>query len=150
MSNEPAIAIRDLDLPLDGAALQRVWREIGWCESARTHRAMLEFYSEDSAGVGTINGEVECAVINQPGTMRLDATVVPLCVVSAVTTSRISRVLSLAQKLTALQLAKGQQDGAAVEALGMFDQGFYNKMGLGTGAYINKFSFDPAAVEYRY
>ena len=28
----------------------------------------------------------------------------------------------------------------------MFDQGFYNKMGLGTGAYINKFSFDPALL----
>ena len=68
MSNEPAIAIRDLDLPLDGAALQRVWREIGWSDSARTDRAMLEFYSEGSAGVGTINGEVECAVLIQPGT----------------------------------------------------------------------------------
>ena len=86
MSNEPAIAIRDLELPSDGAALQRVWREIGWSDSARTDRAMLEFYSEGSAGVGTINGEVECAVLIQPGTMRLDATDLPLCVVSAVTT----------------------------------------------------------------
>ena len=146
MSNEPAIAIRDLDLPLDGSALQRVWREIGWSDSARTDRAMLEFYSEGSAGVGTINGEVECAVLIQPGTMRLDATDLPLCVVSAVTTSRIARGLSLAQKLTARQLAKGQQDGAAVAALGMFDQGFYNKMGFGTGAYVNEFSFDPALL----
>lgn len=146
MSNESAIAIRDIDLPLDGAELQRVWREIGWSDSARTDRSMLEFYAEGSAGVGTINGEVECAVLIQPGTMRLDATDLPRCVVSAVTTSRIARGLSLAQKLTARQLVKGQQDGAVVAALGMFDQGFYNKMGFGTGAYINEFSFDPALL----
>ena len=146
MSTEKAIVIRDLDLPSDGASLQRVWREIGWSDSNRTDRMMLEFYTEGSTGVGTIDDEVECAVLTQPGTMRLDTKDLPLCVVSAVTTSRIARGLSLAQKLTARQLAKGQQDGAAVATLGMFDQGFYNKLGFGTGAYINEFSFDPALL----
>ena len=106
MSTEKAIVIRDLDLPSDGASLQRVWREIGWSDSNRTDRMMLEFYTEGSTGVGTIDDDVECAVLTQPGTMRLDTKDLPLCVVSAVTTSRIARGLSLAQKLTARQLAK--------------------------------------------
>ena len=68
-------------------------------------------------------------------------------VVAAVTTSRIARGLSLAQKLTARQLVKGQQAGASVATLGMFDQGFYNKVGFGTGAYVNEFAFDPGSLD---
>jgi hypothetical protein len=98
MPNE--IQIRDLDLPADGKSLQRVWREIGWSDSERSDRVMLDVFAEGSASVGTINDEVECAVLTQPGTMRLDQQDLPLCVVAAVTTSRIARGLSLAQKLT--------------------------------------------------
>ena len=144
MPNE--IQIRDLDLPADGKSLQRVWREIGWSDSERSDRAMLDVFAEGSASVGTINDEVECAVLTQPGTMRLDQQDLPLCVVAAVTTSRIARGLSLAQKLTARQLVQGQQTAAAVAALGMFDQGFYDNLGFGTGAYINEFSFDSSLL----
>ena len=108
---------------------------------------MRDFYTEGETGVALINGEVECAVLTQPGTMRLDQTDLPLCVVAAVTTSRIARGLSLAQKLTARQLVKGQQAGASVATLGMFDQGFYNKVGFGTGAYVNEFAFDPGSLD---
>lgn len=128
-------------------ALQRVWREIGWSDSKQTDRAMRDFYAEGETGVALINGEVECAVLTQTGTMRLDQTDLPLCVVAAVTTSRIARGLSLAQKLTARQLVKGQQAGASVATLGMFDQGFYNKVGFGTGAYVNEFAFDPGFLD---
>ena len=147
MSDELQIDIRDLEIDADMPALQRVWREIGWSDSKQTDRAMLDFYAEGETGVAVINGEVECAVLAQFGTMRLDQQDLPLCVVSAVTTSRIARGLSLAQKLTARQLVNGQQAGAAVATLGMFDQGFYNKVGFGTGAYINEFAFDPGLLD---
>lgn len=91
------IQIRDFDLPADGKSLHRVWREIGWSDSKRSDRAVLKVFAEGSASVGTINDEVECAVLNQPDTMRLDHQDLPLCVVAAVTTSRIARGLSLPQ-----------------------------------------------------
>ena len=59
-------------------ALQRVWREIGWSDSKQTDRAMRDFYTEGETGVALIDGEVECAVLTQPGTMRLDQTDLPL------------------------------------------------------------------------
>ena len=141
------VDIRDLEIDTDMPALQRVWREIGWSDSKQTDRAMRDFYAEGETGVALINGEVECAVLTQSGTMRLDQTDLPLCVVAAVTTSRIARGLSLAQKLTARQLVEGQQAGASVATLGMFDQGFYNKVGFGTGAYVNEFAFDPGFLD---
>ena len=149
MSDEPQVNIRDLEIDADMPALQRVWREIGWSDSTQTVRAMLDFYAEGETGVALINGEVECAVLAQRGTMRLDHQDLPLCVIAAVTTSRIARGLSLAQKLTARQLVKGQQAGASVATLGMFDQGFYNKVGFGTGAYVNEFAFDPGLLDVR-
>lgn len=141
------IEIRALDLDGDMSSLQRVWREIGWSDSERTDKSMRDFYAEGETGVAAINGDVECAVLTQTGTMRLDHDDLPACVVAAVTTSRIARGLSLAQKLTTRQLVHGQCSGAAVATLGMFDQGFYDKMGFGTGAYINEFSFDPGMLD---
>ena len=79
--------------------------------------------------------------------MRLDQVDLPLCVIAAVTTSRIGRGLGFAQNLTAWQLARAAQKGAAVAALGMFDQGFYNKVGFGTGGYINEFAIDPGSID---
>ena len=83
----------------------------------------------------------------QTGSIRLDHEDLPLCVIAAVTTSRVARGLSLAQHLTARELAKGQRRGKAVAVLSMFDQGFYNKVGFGTGAYLNEFRLDPSPLD---
>jgi len=143
MVQDVNIEIRDLDFEQDMASIRRIWREIGWSDSERADQAMPAFFETGSSSVGVANGEVECAVQAQSGTMRLDNQALPLCVIAAVTTSRVARGLSLAQQLTARELAKGQKRGEAVAVLGMFDQGFYNKVGFGTGAYINEFRVDP-------
>lgn len=147
MAQQVSIEIRDLDREKDMSALQRIWREIGWSDNERTDQAMTVFFTEGSTSVGVVNGEVECSVQAQTGTMRLDQEDLPLCVIAAVTTSRVARGLSLAQQLTARELAKGQQRGEAVAALGMFDQGFYNKVGFGTGDYVNEFRIDPSLLD---
>jgi len=143
MAQEVSIEIRDFDIEKDMFSVQRIWREIGWSDSERTDKAMTAFFETGSTSVGLVNREVECSVQAQTGTMRLDHEDLPLCVIAAVTTSRVARGLSLAQQLTARELAKGQARGEAVAVLGMFDQGFYNKLGFGTGAYINEFRVDP-------
>jgi len=80
-------------------------------------KAMDIIFAADDTLVGCINGNPECSVLAQSGTMRLDETDLPLCVIAAITT----RGQGIVQKDT------------AVTALGMFDQGFYNKVGFGTG-----------------
>ena len=143
MAQETSIEIRDFHIERDMASVQRIWREIGWSDSERTDQAMTAFFETGTTSVGLVNDEVECSVQAQSGSMRLDHEELPLCVIAAVTTSRVARGLSLAQQLTARELAMGQRRGEAVAVLGMFDQGFYNKLGFGTGAYINEFRVDP-------
>ena len=66
--------------------------------------------------------------------------------VTAVTTSRIARKQGFARVMTARQLAEAAENGAEVAALGMFDQGFYDQVGFGTGGYEHSIRFDPARI----
>ncbi len=49
--------------------------------------------------------------------------------------------------MTARLLALQAEQGAAVSALGMFEQGYYNQLGFGTGSYEHWVRFDPAALQ---
>ncbi len=148
MSDEepPNSEIRALELDRDLPALRRLWREVGWVDDEQSEAQLPYFFGCGDTLVATLNGEVECAVHITPGTMRLQQTDLPLCAVTAVTTSRIARGHAFAQRLTAQQLAKAAGQGAAVSALGMFDQGFYDKLGFATGAYEHSFSMDPGTL----
>jgi len=55
--------------------------------------------------------------------------------ITGVVTSRIARRLGAASKLTAHALAVGREAGSEVAALNMFDQGYYDRLGFGTGAF---------------
>ena len=141
------VEYRKLNFNQDLKAIKRIWREVGWVTEDAPEKAMDIIFAVDDTVVGCINGNPECSVLAQSGTMRLDETDLPLCVIAAVTTSRIGRGQGFAQNLTAWQLARGAKKGAAVAALGMFDQGFYNKVGFGTGAYTNEFAIDPSSID---
>ena len=65
----------------------------------------------------------------------------------AVTTSRVARKQGLAGRLTAQAIALDVADGAAVSALGIFEQGFYNRLGFGNGSYEHWIRFDPATLQ---
>lgn len=146
MSQQADVVVRDFALSTDLVAIKKIWREIGWADSTSVEAGLEISYAVGHTSVATLKGEVECAVQTVPGHMRLHQSDLSLCVVAAVTTSRVARGLSLAQKLTVRELAKAADRGDAVAALGMFDQGFYDKVGFGTGAYHNEFAFDPATL----
>jgi hypothetical protein len=137
--------IRPFDYAADLAAIKRIWREVGWVD-ADDEKHLDHFFAVGHTRLATLNGEPECSVHITEGTLRLQKTDLPLCAVTAVTTSRVARGHAFAKRLTALQLREGALQGAAVAALGMFDQGFYDQLGFGTGAYDNQFSFDPASL----
>jgi predicted acetyltransferase len=130
----------------DLAHVKRMWREVGWVEDLHGENQLDYFFSVGDTMVGTIDDVAECSVHITPGSMRLLNTDLPLCAVTAVITSHIARGHRFAQRLTAAQLQKGASGGAAVAVLGMFDQGFYDKLGFGIGSYDHQFAFDPASL----
>ena len=131
----------------DKKAVQRIWRECGWLGKDKNElKAMNLFISTSKPWVAELNGEAECFVITTQGTIRHLQDDLPLCAVTSVTTSRVARKLGFAGRLTARALAEAAGEGAMVAGLGIFDQGFYNKLGFGNGVYQHWISFDPASL----
>ena len=154
--------IRPYECERDLKAIQRIWYEIGWIDSENGERALADFLSAGNCLTALIDGEAECMVHTTSGAMRYGNALrnrrlnpslspdvdedLPMCAVTAVTTSRIARRLGFALHLTARQLAAGAQNGAAVAVLGIFDQGFYDRLGFGTGSYDHFLRFDPTTL----
>lgn len=136
---------RAYDEERDKEAAHRIWRETGWLEEGQ-EEAMDIFLRAGRAMVAEINGEAECLVASAPGEMRYLAETLPFAAVTAVTTSRVARKQGYARELTARVLAADAAEGALVAGLGMFEQGFYNQLGFGTGSYEHWVSFDPARL----
>lgn len=141
---------RDYDAKRDLPAVQRIWKECGWVESDAEVAALADFLSGGDTIVATIDGEAECCAHSLPGKIRYLNESLNLGAVCAVTTSHISRKLGFAKKLTTNLLAMQAEQGMDVSALGMFDQGFYDKIGFGTGSYENWINFDPATLNVTY
>lgn len=139
--------IRPFDLKEDIRAVERIWYECGWVENETQAGFVKDFLSTGSCIVGCLDGTAECQVHTVPGTMNHLDQPLKLCAVTAVTTSRVARKQGFARVMTAQQLAAGAADGAEVAALGMFDQGFYDQVGFGTGAYEHMIRFDPATLQ---
>ena len=140
--------IRAYNPETDFDGLVRVWREVGWVEAGSEDQEKgLKVFAEQFSGlIAEIDGSAECYVATGLGSIRYLEEDLPLSVVTAVTTSHVARRQGLARKLTAELVASDAAAGAAVSTLGMFDQGYYNRLGFGTGAYEYWHSFDPAAL----
>ncbi len=154
--------IRLYERERDLEAIRRIWYEIGWIDSKAGEKALADFVSTGSCLTAALDGEAECMVHATRGAMRYINPCrnprvnpalapelnedLPICAVTAVMTSRIARRLGLALQLTARQIAAGASDGAAVAVLGIFDQGFYDRLGFGTGSYEHTIRFDPATL----
>ncbi len=134
---------RPYDDSRDKDAVHRIWREVGWLTDEITE-VMDARIRCGRAKVARIDGEAECLVLTIPGTIRYLDSDLPLACAAAVTTSRIARKQKLAARLTAQAIAADVADGAIVSALGMFEQGYYDRLGFGTGGYVNWYGFDPA------
>lgn len=137
---------RSYEEPRDLEAVQRIWREVGWIENDEQAKTLAGFLSVGQSLVATIDGEAECLVHCTPGTMAYQNEVLELSAVTAVTTSRIARKQGFAGRLTAQALARDAESGFEVSALGMFEQGFYDKVGFGSGSYEQWITFDPASL----
>ena len=137
---------REYDPQKDRNAVHRIWKEVGWLEEGQ-ETAADEFIDATRAFVADIDGEAECLVATVPGTIQYLEEDLPFSGVASVATSRIARKKGFAKRLTALAVARAVADGAFVSGLGMFEQGFYNQLGYGTGSYEHLASFDPSTLK---
>lgn len=137
---------RPYDPERDRKAAQRIWYETGWLRPERT-QGFEAIAAAGRAVVADVDGGPECLVLTTPGSLRCQGGDLPFTGVTAVTTSRVGRRQGLAGRLTARAVALEAEAGAAVAGLGIFDQGFYDKLGFGSGGYEHTVSVDPMALD---
>ena len=130
------------DLP----EVQRIWKEVGWVSDDDEAKQIEHFFAEGDVRLAELDGEVACSVSTHTGTFRYRDVDLPTLLVSSVTTSWVGRKQGFAQQLTAEALAAGAASGAAIAVLGMFEQGFYNRLGFGSGPYQHLARFDPGTL----
>lgn len=135
--------IRPANLPQDIPAIQRCWRECGWVDES-DESYVVDFYNGSQTVVAALDGNVECAAVVAPGAMRYQDDDLDLAAITGVVTSHIARKRGLALAVTAQSIAESANSGADVAALGMFEQGFYDKLGFGSTAYDHIVAFDPS------
>jgi len=140
--------IRDYKPKQDDSALIRIFKEVGWLEDNKEHeKAFISFFTENNIKVAASHDVPECAVFSAPGTMHHSGIDLSLCAITAVVTSRIVRKQGFAKHTLAHVLGKAGSDGIAVANLGIFDQGYYEKHGFGTGNYERWQNFSPSALQ---
>ena len=127
----------------DRKAVRRIWTEIGWLEEGNEESLDLSL-AGCQGWVAEIEGDAECLVLTSPGVLRYLKDDIPFASIQAVATGRIGRRQGLAHHLTAKAVAEAAQRGTAVFGLGMLEQGFYDRLGFGTGSYEHTVRFDPS------
>jgi len=140
---------RTYDPQRDKDSVHRIWQETGWLEKGK-EEIMDTMVEAGHAFVADVDGQAECLVITAPGTIRYLDEELPFCAVTGVTTSRIVRRQGFAKRLAAQAIANDAAEGALVAGLGMFEQGYYNQIGFGSGGYEHWVSFDPATLNVKH
>lgn len=138
--------IRAYNAETDKEQAFRIWFEIGWMDKDDAEK-LYPYIDAGTSWVAEIRNEIECLVITYPGTMRWMTEDLPLGAVMGVTVSRVARKQGLASRVTAHAIADDVKRGALLSGLGMFEQGFYNNLGFGTGGYEHHISFDPMLLK---
>jgi hypothetical protein len=137
---------REYDAERDRDSVQRMWRGIGWLKEGQEEAVDL-FIAASHALVAEVDGDAEGLVGSMPGQMRYQQEELSLSAITTVSVGRRVRKRGVARRLVAQLLAADAADGAHVAALGMFEQGYYNQLGFGTGSYEHWVSFDPAQLK---
>ena len=142
------MSIRPFNKKKDFPSVRRLWEEIAWIDRGDDDDAKFleQFLSNSNNLVAELNGEAECLVSSCPGSIRHLETDVSMTVIAAVTTSLIARKQGFASRTTARAIAEGAEAGMATAVLGMFEQGYYSRLGFGNGAYAQIARFNPASL----
>ncbi len=122
---------RNCDIEKDIKQLEQVWKECGWLEGKRD--PLDEILKHTESMVCELDGSAECLVVPVAGNIRYQDKELDLNCIAGVTTGVVGRRQGIAGRLTAQVIAREAERGAKVSCLGIFEQGFYNKLGFGNG-----------------
>ena len=149
MKNESRIAIRKFDLERDFQPALDVWQEIGWLESSKPedNEGIKYFFEASEFLAGEVDSRLEATAGFIPARLNYQGEELSLHALSGVVVSPLARKQGLAGRLVAKSLQQGALRGYALSALLMFEQGYYNHLGYGTGGYEHIFTFDPAQLK---
>ena len=127
-------SIHPYDNASDRAACIRILEEIGWgLGDDKDNGPLFDSYISDcDVLVAELNGEAESWAICRDAAMRYLDNDLSVGFVTGVGTSRIARGRGLALATTASVIERAATKGAAIARLGMFDQGFYDRLGFGS------------------
>jgi len=141
---------RNYDPERDFEAVRRIWHETGWNELDRDlDKKGLAAYLDPACSdsyVAELHGAAECSVGMAHGSYRHIDSDIPFVGVMSVTTSHVARKQGFAGGLTAHAIAQAVAKGAAMAGLGIFEQGYYDKLGFGSGTFEQLIRFDPAQL----
>ncbi len=123
------------------------WRDAGWLEKG-SEKAAEEFIGSGSAMVGLENGRAVALATSGKGSMHhcLHSSDLPFCSINSVNVSFHGRKLGYAAALTTSLLAEAAERGDACAGLGMFEQGFYDRLGFSNMPYWNSVSLVPSEI----
>lgn len=130
----------------DLAAVQRLWQECGWADEDEAEH-IEDFLADADAVVAELDGAAEACTSIHDGTMDHTGTRLPAAIVSSVLTGLVGRRQGLARATLDEALRRAAGRGNAVALLGMFEQGFYDRSGFGTGAEMILYRLDPAHLD---
>jgi len=136
---------RPYDSERDHAAVVRIWHEVGWGEAGE-NKSLDTLLPAVNCRVAEVNGSAEGLVVTAPGDIDYMGARLPFSAVLGVTSGLVARRGGVASRLTAHSIAADAAAGAAVTALGIFDQGYYNRLGFGNGTSELYCRFDPRTL----
>ena len=144
MCSSDLVAVYDEDLHRAGAQL--VWHDCGWSDKVDECELLDTFFKLGPSWVGIRDETVQSIVHTAAATIRYQETDIPLQAVTGVTTALQARRGGLAAKTLGHAMAAGVANGAIVSALGIFDQGYYDRLGYGSLDIMRFIRFDPKDI----
>ncbi len=105
------------------------------------------FIKKGDSIVTEYNNEVEALVSSNYGKIQYLGNELNYSNIGEVITGLTVRNKGLGGQLTAVKIAQEAASGIHVTGLGMFEHGFYNKLGFGTASGNKVYSFSPSALK---
>ncbi len=141
--------IRKLNLEEDFKEAVDLWNEIGWLKSndPEDNPGLKYLLEAGDTWVYDEDNRVEATAIGIPGEINYLDKKLPFHGLSGVVVSPVVRKQGVASRLVTKSIVSGYDNGAAVSGLLMFEQGYYDGLGYGTGNYDHVFTFDPSLLK---
>lgn len=135
---------RNYDPQKDAEAAKTMWTEAGWGNYIDEQRLLIE---TERTIVAELDGHAAALVVSSPGDMRYLDQTLSLSGIGGVITDLTARKQNLSSRLTARRIALDALEGALICGLGAFEDGYYNRLGFGTGCYEHIVHFSPANLK---